>query len=141
LGLTYGAHAVGCAAAIANIEVYKNEKLMERASEMGKALRAGLMDLAEEHPSVGDVRGIGLLQVVELVKDRHSREPMSPFNAPLSEPMRQLANSLRDSGMSTVVRWNWIFCAPPLIINEQQLGEGLEIVSRAISIADKFTAS
>ncbi len=74
-------------------------------------------------------------------KDRHSREPMSPFNAPLSEPMRQLANSLRDSGMSTVVRWNWIFCAPPLIINEQQLGEGMEIVSRALSIADKFTAS
>ncbi|GMR11624.1 MAG: aspartate aminotransferase family protein [Anaerolineae bacterium] len=139
-GLTYGAHAVGCAAAIANIEVYQNEKLVERASEMGKALRAGLMDLAEGHPSVGEVRGVGLLQVVELVIDRRSREPMSPFNAPLSEPMQQLATSLRESGMSTIVRWNWVFCAPPLIINEEQIDEGMEIIDRALSIADKFAA-
>ena len=74
--LTYGAHPVGCTAAIANIEVYQSEKLVERAGEIGQSLRAGLMDLAEEHPSVGDVRGVGLLQVVELVKDRHSREPV-----------------------------------------------------------------
>ncbi len=139
-GLTYGAHPVGCAAAIANIEVYQSENLVERASEMGKSLRAGLMDLAEEHPSVGDVRGVGLLQVVELVKDRRSREPMSPFNAPLSEPMQQLTTSLRESGMSTVVRWNWVFCMPPLVINEQQLREGLEFVDRSLSIVDKFTA-
>ncbi|MFQ5921596.1 MAG: aminotransferase class III-fold pyridoxal phosphate-dependent enzyme [Anaerolineales bacterium] len=139
-GLTYSAHAVGCAAAIANIEVYQNENLVERASEMGKALRAGLMDLAEGHPSVGEVRGVGLLQVVELVTDRRTREPMSPFNAPLSEPMQQLATALREDGLSTFVRWNWVFCTPPLIVSEEQMTEGLKIMDRALSVADKFAA-
>ena len=138
-GLTYSAHAVGCAAAIANIEVIQKEGLVERAGEMGKLLRTGLMDLSENHPSVGDVRGVGLLHVVELVKDRSTREPLSLFNAAPSEPMQQLSNALREFGMSTFVRWNWVFCAPPLIINEEQINEGLGILDRALSIADKFT--
>lgn len=137
-GLTYSAHAVGCAAAIANIQVYQDENLVERANEMGKVLRSGLMDLAEEHPSVGDVRGTGLLQVVELVTNRRTREPMSPYNAPLSEPMQKLAIALREDGMSTFVKWNWIFCTPPLIINDGQISEGLEMMDRALSIVDKF---
>jgi taurine--2-oxoglutarate transaminase len=140
-GLTYGAHPVGCAAAIANIGVYQSENLVERANEMDKVLRAGLMDLAEDHPSVGDVRGVGLLQVVELVSDRASREPLSPFNAPLSEPMQRLAVSLREGGLNTIVRWNMLFCTPPLIITEEQIGEGLEIIGRGLSIADEFTVS
>ncbi|TDJ17843.1 MAG: aminotransferase class III-fold pyridoxal phosphate-dependent enzyme [Gammaproteobacteria bacterium] len=139
-GLTLGAHAVGCAAAIANIEVYQKENLVDQASKLGVTLRKGLMDLAEEHRSVGDVRGVGLLQVVELVKDRRTREPLSPFNAPLSEPMQRVSASLRESGMNTVVRWNWIFSAPPLIINEEQIREGLEIMDRALSVADKVVA-
>ncbi len=140
-GLTYGAHPVGCAAAIANIEVYQSENLVERANEMGKVLRAGLMNLAEDHPSVGDVRGVGLLQVVELVSDRATREPLSPFNAPLSEPMQRLAASLREGGLNTIVRWNMLFCTPPLIITEEQIGEGLEIIGRGLSITDEFTVS
>ena len=139
-GLTLGAHAVGCAAAIANIEVYQKENLVDQASKLGITLRKGLMDLAEEHRSVGDVRGVGLLQVVELVKDRRTREPLSPFNAPLSEPMQRVSASLRESGMNTVVRWNWIFSAPPLIINEEQIREGLEIMDRALSVVDKVVA-
>jgi taurine--2-oxoglutarate transaminase len=66
---------------------------------------------------------------------------MSSFNAPLSEAMRELASSLRENGMSTFVRWNWIFCTPPLIISQEQISEGLEIMDRALSIADKFTTS
>jgi taurine--2-oxoglutarate transaminase len=137
-GLTYNAHAVGCAAAISNIEVIQKEGLVEHAGEMGKLLRTGLMDLSENHPSVGDVRGVGLLHVVELVKDRATREPLSPFNAALSEPMQQLSTALHTNGMSTFVRWNWVFCAPPLIINEEQINEGLEILDRALSIADQY---
>jgi len=76
-GLTYSAHSLACAAAIATIEVYRAENLIERAREMGKVLRRGLMDLAEKHPVIGDVRGAGLHHVIELVKDRETREPLS----------------------------------------------------------------
>lgn len=137
-GLTYGAHPLGCAAGIANIEVYKEESLIEKSKEMGKVLRRGLLDLAENHPSIGDVRGSGLLQVIELVKNKETREPMSGWNRPLSEPMQKVASSLRDSGMSTFVKWDWVFCSPPLVINQVQLEEGLSMLDDALKIADQY---
>lgn len=140
-GLTYSAHALACAAGIANIEVYRAENLIARSREMGKRLRAGLVQLAEQHPCVGDIRGTGLHQVVELVQNRETREPLSGFNKPMTEPMKQVAASLEKDGMSTFVRWNWIFCAPPLIINEAELQEGLDMMDRALTLADAFVAS
>ncbi len=137
-GLTYSAHPLACATAVANIEVYQEENLIAQARKMGKVLRAGLMNLAEQHPCVGEVRGTGLLQVVELVKNRETREPMSGWNQPASEPMRQVATHIREHGMSTFVKWDWIFCAPPLIINEEQIHEGLLIIDQALSIADSY---
>jgi taurine--2-oxoglutarate transaminase len=137
-GLTYSSHPLSCAAAIANIEVYRQEELIERAREMGKALRNGLVSLAEIHPCVGDVRGTGLLQVLELVKNRETREPMSGWNLPASEAMQEVAASLRQQGMSTFVKWDWIFCTPPLIINEAQLKEGLAMLDQALEAADRY---
>ncbi len=137
-GLTYGAHPLSCAAGVANIEVYKEEGLVQNACEMGKVLYAGLADLAEKHPSVGDIRGAGLLQVIELVKDRETREPLSEFNKPMTEPMKNLAASLRQQGMNTFVRWNYVFSAPPLIVNEAGIREGLDILDRALEEADRF---
>lgn len=139
-GLTYSAHALACAAAVANIEVYKGENLIENSREMGKVLRAGLVDLAERHSSIGEVRGTGLHQVVELVKDRQTREPMSGWNRPASEPMQEVASKLRELGMSTFVKWDWIFCTPPLVVTEEQIGEGLEILAEALAIADRYYA-
>jgi len=140
-GLTYSSHPLACAAAIANIEVYREEKLIERAREMGKVLRNGLMDLAEQHPSVGDVRGTGLLQVVELVKNRDTREPMSGWNLPASEAMRKVAVDLREQGMSTFVKWDWIFCTPPLVTSREQIQEGLDMLDQALTIADQYCDS
>jgi len=141
-GLTYSAHALACAVGIANIEIYKEEGLIENSKRMGKVLRSGLMDLAEKYQCVGDVRGVGLHQVIELVKDRKTRTPMSLFNQPQSEPMRKVAGSLKTQGLSTFVRWNWIFCCPPLIIDEAQINEGLEIIETALSQAEEYyTAS
>jgi taurine--2-oxoglutarate transaminase len=137
-GLTYSAHALACAAAVANIEVLQNENLIEKSRELGKALRKGLMDLAEKHPCVGDVRGVGLHQLIELVKDRDTREPISPFNKPPSEPMRKAAGKLRENGLSTMVRWNYIFNTPPLIINEAQIQEGLDILDQALDEIDPY---
>ncbi len=137
-GLTYSSHPLSCAAAVANIEVYQQENLIEQAREMGKVLRNGLMDLAEAHPCVGEVRGTGLLQLIELVKNRETREPMSGWNQPASEPMQKVAASLRGQGMSTFVKWDWVFCAPPLIINEKQIQTGLEMIDQALTVADQY---
>lgn len=137
-GLTYNAHALSCAAAIANIEVYRDENLIERAREMGKLLRAGMIDLAEKHPSVGDVRGTGLHFVLELVADRETRAPLSPFNQPLTEPMKAVAAALRNHGLSAFVRWNYVFSFPPLVINREQIQEGLDIIDKALEEADGF---
>jgi taurine--2-oxoglutarate transaminase len=138
VGLTYSGHALACAAAIANIEIYREEGLIEKSRQMGKVLRAGLMELAEKHPSVGDIRGTGLHQVLELVKNRETREPMSGFNQPPAEAMQRVAASLRQDGLSTFVRWNWIFNTPPLVINEAQIQEGLAMIDNALNIADQY---
>jgi taurine--2-oxoglutarate transaminase len=137
-GLTYSSHPLSCAAAIANIEVYRQEGLIEQAREMGKDLRNGLMDLAEQHPCVGEVRGTGLLQLIELVKNRDTREPMSGWNRPASKAMREVGGILREQGMSTFVKWDWIFCTPPLIVSKEQIQEGLAIIDRALAAADQY---
>lgn len=137
-GLTYSAHPLSCAAAIANIEVYRQEELIARSREMGKVLRQGLVDLAEQHPSVGEVRGTGLLQLLELVKNRDTREPMSGWNLPASEAMREVGTILRKQGMSTFVKWDWIFCTPPLIVNREQIQEGLAMIDLALTAADQY---
>jgi len=139
-GLTYSGHALGCAAGIANIEVYRNERLIERAAAMGEILQQGLEQLKEKHPSIGGIRGTGLHFVIDLVQDRETREPLSPFNQPLSAPMQEVARIFRNEGLSTFVRWNWIFCAPPLVINERQIEEGLSIISHALDQADRAVA-
>jgi taurine--2-oxoglutarate transaminase len=137
-GLTYSAHPLACAAGVANIEVYRSENLIENSREMGKALRQGLTDLAEKHPCIGEIRGAGLHQVVELVKNRDTREPMTPFLGAPTEPMQIVTKTLKDEGMSTFVRWSMIFNCPPLVITEAQIKEGLEIVDHALSKIDHF---
>ena len=137
-GLTYSAHALACAAAIANYEVLRDDRLIERSASMEPVLRGALEGLEGRHPSVGDIRGTGLHFVIELVKDRDTREPMSPFNQPLTEPMTRVSRSLIDDGLSTFVRWNWIFCNPPLVISEEQIQEGIDIIDRALVIADSY---
>ncbi len=137
-GLTYSAHALACAAGVATIEVYQRENLIERSREMGKVLRRGLMDLAERHPVIGDVRGTGLHQVIELVKNRETREALSPFNKAPSEAMGKLAKSLRDDGVNAFIRWNMVFNTPPLVITEAQLQEGLDALDRALDKIDGY---
>jgi taurine--2-oxoglutarate transaminase len=137
-GLTYSSHPLAMAAGVANIEVYRNENLIENAREMGKVLRRGLLDLAEKHPIIGDIRGAGLHQVIELVKNRETREPLTPFLGAASEPMQIATRTLREEGVSTFVRWSMIFNCPPLVINEAQIQEGLQIVDHALNKIDGY---
>lgn len=140
LGLTYSAHPVACAAANAVLDIYRDEHLVENAAAMGSYLEGKMKTLIQNHPSIGDFRNTGLLGVIELVKNRRSKEPMAPWNAapPEMEIMNKVAAKLNELGMFTFVRWNWVFMAPPLCITREQIDEGLEIISKAISIADGF---
>jgi taurine---2-oxoglutarate transaminase len=140
LGLTYSAHPVGCAAANAVVEVYEKEHLVENAARMGKYLEEQVEVLKTKHISIGDFRNTGLLGCIELVKNRNSKEPMAPWNAKPEEMtvMNQVAARIRELGMFTFVRWNWIFIAPPLCITKEQIDEGLHIISDALAISDEY---
>ncbi len=137
IGGTYSSHTLACAAGLACIQVYEEEGLIERSAKMGEVLGRGLRDLQAEHPSVGEVRGTGLFYVLELVKNRETRAPMSEFNKPLTEPMRKMQSFLMSKGVFAFIRWNMVFAVPPLIINEQQLQEGLSVFNEALAIADQ----
>ena len=141
MGLTYSGHPVSMAAGIATIEVYQEEKLVENAKVMGAILKEGLEELKAKHPSVGDVRSIGLFAVIELVKDKETKEPLAPWNAKPHEMgvMAQVPGALRERGMYTFSKWNWIFVVPPLSINETELRDGLRILDEVLDITDTGT--
>ena len=137
-GLTYAAHPLACAAGCAVLEVYVEERLDERAAHLGERLLAGLGRLAERHPCVGDVRGKGLLAALELVRDRETREPLSPqrTEAPVSAPMAALKRVLNQRRVSTLLRWNLVVMAPPLTIAESELDGALDALDAALSAVD-----
>ena len=137
-GLTYGAHALSCAAGIATINVYKEDRLIERVPRWASSWVRKWKNSKPNHPSVGDVRYIGLFAILELVHNRKTREPMAPFNARADQmgPMAQVAKFFRENGLYTFVRWNTFFVNPPLCITRDELMEGLEIVDRALEITD-----
>jgi taurine--2-oxoglutarate transaminase len=138
-GLTYNSHPLSCAAALATIGVYEQDGLIENAERLGKVLARELHRLRERHPSVGDVRSIGLFSIVELVKDKTTREPLAPFNAKADQmaEMNKLNAFFRDNGIYTFIRWNNFFVNPPLCITEEQLLEGLSVVDRGLEITDQ----
>ena len=139
IGLTYSAHPVCCAAALEVLKIYEDDHLIENAATMGKYIDKKIGEMKANHTSIGDWRNTGLLGCLELVKNRTTKEPMAPFNAKPDEMiiMNKVAAKIRELGMYTFVRWNYIFIAPPLFINENQIDEGLAIISESISIADE----
>jgi taurine--2-oxoglutarate transaminase len=135
-GLTYNSHPLGCAAALATIKVYEEDKLIERARTTGVLMKKLLQDLAAKHPSVGAVRSIGLFGVAELVRNRKTMEPMAPYNGH-SEEMSALNSFFRKEGLYAMVRWNCFYTNPPLIITEAQLREAFAIIDRGLDITDR----
>jgi taurine--2-oxoglutarate transaminase len=137
-GLTYNAHPISLAAAIANISVLRDDHLIERADTMGKVLHQLLMDLGEKHPSVGEVRSIGLFGIVELVRDRNTKEPLAPFNGSSPE-MAAVRKFILEHGVFVYTHWHTVLVIPPLIITKEQLEEGFEVLDQALKIADRAT--
>jgi taurine--2-oxoglutarate transaminase len=140
LGLTYSAHPVTCAAGVEVLKIYEDEHLIENAAAMGKYIEMRVEEMKAQHPSIGDFRNTGLLGCIELVKNRDTKEPMAPFNAKAAEMviMNKVAAKIKELGMYAFVRWNYVFIAPPLTINTEQIEEGLAIISQALSIADEY---
>lgn len=140
LGLTYSAHAVSCAAALENLKIIETDGLVNKAAEMGRYIDREVDKLKEKHPSLGDFRITGLLGCIELVRNRKTKEPITPWNAKPEqmEATRKIASKIREAGMFTFVRWNWIFVAPPLNVSKDEVDEGLRILSEAMSIADTY---
>jgi taurine--2-oxoglutarate transaminase len=135
-GLTYNSHPLGCAAALATIQVYEDDKLIENARTLGGMMKELMTDLGRRHPSVGAARSIGLFGLIELVRNRQTLEPMAPFNG-TSPEMAALGRFFREQGLYTIVRWNTFYTNPPLCITEPQLREAFAIIDRGLDITDK----
>lgn len=137
-GLTYSGHPMGCAAGIATLDVYKEENLIENSKLMGKVLGKELELLKENHPSVGDVRYIGLFSAIELVKDKVSKEPLVPYGQDPEKIMPLILSKLKEQGFSTYTHENIIIVAPPLIIKEEEIKEAMRLMDRALSEVDEM---
>lgn len=140
-GLTQFGNPTACAAAIAAIKVYQEEGLVENSRVLGLKLMKELEKMKQKHPSIGDVRGLGLFAAIELVKDRKTREPIVPWTVENYEKKNPLIssvlNQMKTDGVTGYSRWNVLFIAPPLCITEEQLTEGLSKIDKAISIVDE----
>ncbi len=135
-GLTYNSHPISLAAAIANIRVMQEDHIVEHAQAMGPVLRRFLTDLGEQHPSVGEVRSIGLFGIIELVRDRKTKEPLAPFNGNSPE-MVAFRKYMLDHGVYLYTHWHTALIIPPLIITEEQLAEGFSVLDKALEITDQ----
>ncbi len=138
IGCTYTGHPLACAAALAAIEEYQTLRAIENTRSLGNVLASELASLQQRHEIVGDVRSLGFLACIELVSDRSKRTPLIEFNTapPLVDEIKK---QFRERGLYTFVRWNLIFLAPPLISDQRQLAEGLEIVDDVISWIENRT--
>jgi taurine--2-oxoglutarate transaminase len=135
-GLTYSAHPVSLAAALATIRVYEEDHLVENAARLGPVMRAHHERLAAKHPSVGAHRSIGLFGILDLVRSRDPWTPLTPFNG-TSDEMKAIGKYLREHGIYAMLPNNSIHTNPPLCITEAQLAEGFEVIDAALDIADR----
>ena len=136
-GLTYSGHPVSLAAAIANLKVYEDEHLFENTLELGKHLGERLEAMKSKYACVGDVRYIGLFSVLELVKDKKTKEPLAPFNG-TSPEMGKLAAHLRSKHVYAYSRFNMVWVCPPLVITKEELDAGLDAYEEALALVDQM---
>jgi len=139
-GLTYSGHPLACAAAVASINIFKEEKIVEHARMLGKdVIGPALEKIKAKHPSVGDVRGLGVFWAIELVKNRETREPYVPFNASGSDakPMMDLIVACKERNLWPFTHFNRIHVVPPCNTPVEDVKAGLAIIDEVLDIADK----
>ncbi|MCX3060774.1 aspartate aminotransferase family protein [Streptomyces beihaiensis] len=142
-GLTYSGHPLACAAAVATIRVMEEEGIVDHAARLGAQVVApALRELAERHPSVGEVRGVGMFWALELVRDRETREPLVPYAAAgaANAPMAAFGAAAKANGLWPFINMNRTHVVPALNITEGELKEGLAALDRALEAADEHVA-
>jgi taurine--2-oxoglutarate transaminase len=140
-GLTYSGHPLACAAAVATIEAMRDEEIVERTRRLGEeVVRPRLAKLQERHPSVGEVRGLGMFWAIELVRDRDTKEMFVPFNASGADaaPMAAVAKACKDRGLWPFTHFNRVHVVPPLVTTVEDLNLGLDILDEALEVADSY---
>ena len=140
-GLTYSGHPLACASAVASINIFKEEKIVEHARHLGNdIIGPELQKLKDKHPSVGDVRGLGVFWAIELVRDRATREPLVPFNAAGADnkPMVDVITACKAQNLWPFTHFNRMHVVPPLVITDQEMRDGLAIIDEALSVADTY---
>ena len=143
-GLTYSGHPLACATAVESIRIYEEDDIVGRARRLGEdVIRPALQAMAERHPSVGDVRGLGCFFAIELVRDKATREPLVPFNAAGADasPMVEFGNACKAGGVWPFMHFNRTHVAPPLVISEDDLRTGLAVIDEALAVADGYATA
>lgn len=143
-GLTYSGHPLACAAAVESINIFTDDDLVGRAARLGtEVLGPRLAEVAQRHPSVGEVRGMGCFFAIELVRDPATREMFVPFNASgeAAAPMNEVLAAIRANGVWPFAQYNRIHVAPPLVIDEDELRRGLDLLDDALDVADDHIGS
>ena len=140
-GLTYSGHPLACAAAVATIAAMRDEGMVENAARVGtEVIGPGLAELAARHPSVGDVRGVGVFWAVELVRDRTTKEPLAPYGG-TSPAMNEFTAACKQRGLLPFVNYNRTHVVPPCTVSEAEAKEGLAILDEALAVADRHTTT
>ena len=140
-GLTYSGHPLACASAVASIEIFKDEQIIENARSLGTdVIGPELAKIAARHPSVGEVRGLGVFWALELVRDRESREPLVPYNAAGADaaPMNEFAAACKQRGLWPFTHFNRTHVVPPCTTTADEVREGLAILDEALEVADGY---
>jgi taurine--2-oxoglutarate transaminase len=139
-GLTYSGHVLGCAAAVASITAMKEEGVLEHARSLGTdVIGPELLALQDRHPSVGEVRGLGVFWAIELVRDRTTREMFVPYNAAgdAAAPMNELVAACKARGLWPFTHFNRIHVVPPCTTSADDVRHGIAILDEVLELADK----
>ncbi|QES49354.1 aspartate aminotransferase family protein [Streptomyces venezuelae] len=143
-GLTYSGHPLACAAAVATITTMEEEGIVQHAAHLAEnVIGPALAEIAERHPSVGEVRGLGTFWALDLVRDKETREPLVPYNAAGADnaPMAEFAAACKKSGLWPFVNMNRTHVVPACNISETEAKEGLALLDEALTVADRHTTS
>lgn len=140
-GLTYSGHPLACASAVASMTIFKEEGVVEHARSLGEdVIGPELEKLAARHPSIGDVRGLGVFWALELVRDRETREPLVPFNAAgdAAAPMNEFIGACKQRGLWPFTHFNRTHVVPPCTTSAVEVREGIAILDEALDVADRY---
>ena len=137
-GLTYSGHPLAAAAAVATMTAMHDEGIVENAATIGETvIGPGLNELADRHPSIGDVRGLGVFWALDLVVDRATKEPAAPYGG-TSPAMDELVVACKERGLIPFTNFNRLHVVPPCTISEQEAKEGVAILDEALKTVDSY---